>query len=62
MSLFVRLFLGIAAVLLALVVLAFLLKLLVIAALIAGLLVGGIVVVSAIRRRLGPASYPLRRL
>lgn len=64
MSLFVRIFLGVAAGLLALVVLAFVLKLLVIAALIAAVAVVGIFVVSAIRRRLpGRAAFPrLRRL
>ena len=52
MSLFVRIFLTVAAGLLALVVLAFLLKLLVVAALIAAVVVAGIVLVSACRRRM----------
>jgi hypothetical protein len=63
MRLFVRIFLVVAAALLALVVLAFVLKLLVIAAVIAALVVGGIIVVAAFRRHfLGRTAYPLRRL
>jgi hypothetical protein len=63
MRLFVRIFLIVAAALLALVVLAFLLKLLVIAAVIAALVVAGIVVTAAFRRRfLSRTAYPLRRL
>ena len=62
MSLFLRIFLIVAAALLALVVLAFVFKLLVIAALIAAVVVGGIIAVSAIRRRLPGHAYPLRRL
>ena len=63
MSLFVRIFLIVAAGLLALVVLAFLFKLLVVAAVVAGLVVGGIVLVSSFRRRLcGRTAYPMRRL
>jgi FtsH-binding integral membrane protein len=61
MSLFVRVFVGVAGLLLALVVLAFLLKLLVVAAVIAGLVVAGMIVVSAFRRRLPGRAYPLRR-
>jgi hypothetical protein len=63
MSLFVRIFLTVAAVLAALAVLAFLLKLLVVAAVVAALVFGGIIVVSAFRRRLaGRNAYPMRRL
>jgi hypothetical protein len=63
MSLFVRIFLTVAAVLLGLALLAFLLKLLVVAAVIAALVFGGIIVVSAFRRRLpGRNAYPMRRL
>lgn len=62
MSLFVRIFLAVAAGLLALVVLAFVLKLLVIAALIAAVAAGGIFVVSAFRRRLRGPALPMRRL
>jgi hypothetical protein len=63
MSLFVRVFLTVAAGLLALVVLAFLLKLLVVAALIAAVVFAGIVAVAAFRRRLpGRSAFPLRRL
>jgi hypothetical protein len=63
MSLFVRIFVAVAAGLLALVVLAFLLKLLVVAALIAAVVAGAIVLVAAIRRRLpGRTAFPLRRL
>ncbi len=64
MSLFVRVFLAVAAVLLGFVVLAFVLKLLVIAAVIAALVVAGMVIFSAIRRRLlpGRTAYPMRRL
>jgi hypothetical protein len=63
MSLFVRVFLIVAAGLLALVVLGFLLKLLVVAAVVAGLVVGGIVLVAAFRRRLGGrGAYPMRRV
>jgi uncharacterized membrane protein len=63
MRLFLRVFLVVAAALLALAVLAFLLKLLVIAAVIAALVVGAIIVVGAGGRRLaGRGAYPVRRL
>jgi hypothetical protein len=63
MSLFVRVFLAVAAVLLALVVLAFVLKLLIVAAVIAALVFGGILAATAVRRALSrPKAYPMRRL
>ncbi len=63
MSLFVRIFLAVAAGLLALVVFAFVLKLLVIAALVAAVVVAVVFVISAFRRRLPrQGAYPMRRL
>jgi len=63
MRLFLRIFLVVAAALLALVVVGFLLKLLVVAAVIAALVVAGIVATAAFRRYfLGRTAYPLRRL
>jgi hypothetical protein len=55
MSLFIRLTLGLAAVLIALVVLAFVVKVLVVAAVLAAIAFAGIVVVTALRRRFGAA-------
>ena len=61
--LFFRIFLAVAAGLLALVVLGFVLKLLVIAAVVAAVIAAGIFIVSAFRRRLpGRSAYPMRRL
>ncbi|GAC1423849.1 MAG: hypothetical protein NVSMB64_31620 [Candidatus Velthaea sp.] len=51
MSLFIRVTLGIAAVVVAFVIFAFVLKVLIFAALAAGLFVGGTLLVAAIRRR-----------
>jgi FtsH-binding integral membrane protein len=62
MPLFVRIFLIVAAALLAFAVLAFLIKILFVAAVIAALVVGGMVVVGAFRRRRLGQAYPLRRL
>ncbi len=54
MSLFVRLTLAIAVILVGFAVLALVLKLLIVAAVIAAFVFAGALVVSAIRRRLGP--------
>lgn len=63
MRLFVRIFVVVAAALLALAVLGFLLKLFVVAAVIAALVFGGFLIVAAFRRRLpGRSAYPMRRL
>ncbi len=56
MSLFVRLTLGIAAVLIALTVFVFVLKLLIVAAVIAAFVAAGIVTLAALRRRFARRS------
>jgi hypothetical protein len=55
MSLFVRLTLALAAILIGIVVLAFVVKILIIAAVLAAIAFAGIVAVTAVRRRFRPA-------
>lgn len=59
MSLFIKLTLGVAAVVIAFVVLGFVLKVLIFAAIVAALVAAGMFGVAAVRRRLGLGSHAM---